>query len=94
MIDKTYIDTEMHIVKLFTDSQDCKKKIIKHGKVEEARKTGTQYQMITEEDEKIILENLDKLFNIYGQINNEVLSLQAEVATVKNQFKKSLQEVE
>ena len=90
MIDKEYIDTEFDIVNAITESQDYKAKIIQHGKVEEARKTGQRYQAITEEDAQIILDNLDKLYEIYKRINNDALSLQSEVVMISNQFKNNI----
>lgn len=94
MIDKEYIDHEFQIIEAMNTCQKCKSKIIKHGKVEEARKTGQRYQVIDEEDTEIILNNLKLLYKYYGEISNAALSLQAEVVMMENKFKKSIRKVE
>ena len=57
-------------------------------------KTGKRVQLLTEEDYKIILENLDKLYKTYGEISNCALSLQADILSIENEFKKCCKEVE
>lgn len=72
--------------------EELTQKIIIHGRVWDAITTGQKYQRITKEDQKIILENLDQLYNTYGNISNNALSLQAETVMIKEEFQKSVKE--
>lgn len=91
-MDNEYVTSEMALFANLEKAQEIKQKIVEHGKVNEAILTGHRYIQITEEDKKTILENLDQLYNTYGQISNNALSLQAETVLIKERFKESLKE--
>ncbi len=91
-MNKEYLKNEIELFNNIQKAQEIKTRITKHGKVKEATRTGQRYQQITEEDKKTILENLDQLYNTYGNISNNALSLQAETVLIKKQFKKSIKE--
>ena len=94
MIDTEMIEAEMQIMYDFHKVQALKEKIIQHGKLNEARKTGEKYQKITEDDKKIIIDCIDEIYTLVGRISNNALLIQAKMVTTKQEFLKSLQAVE
>lgn len=87
-------DTELEIVNAMSEAQKCKERIIRHGKLAEAIRTGNRYQRIEEEDTQIIIDNLNQLYKLYGKISNAALSLQADMVLMENQFKRTIRKVE
>jgi len=87
-------DIELEIVNAMSEAQKCKERIIQHGKLAEAIRTGNRYQLIEEEDTQVIIDNLNQLYKLYGKISNAALSLQADMVLMENEFKRRIWKVE
>lgn len=93
-MNKEYVKQEMEMYKNLLRMEKTRKKLVKHAKLEEAMKTGERFQQITEEDKKIILQSLDKMYEYFGKISSNALSCQAELVYITKDFQNSLREVD